>query len=47
LYREGQGKFFLPRRGQGIMQIQHISSDYTMKEQKSDVLLLDPYGAAT
>jgi hypothetical protein len=28
------------------MQIQHISSDYTIKEQKSYVLLLDPYGAA-
>jgi hypothetical protein len=29
------------------MQIQHISSDYTMKEQKSDVLPLDPYGVVT
>jgi hypothetical protein len=29
------------------MQIQHISNDYTMKEQKLDVLLLDPYGTAT
>jgi hypothetical protein len=37
----------LARRGQGIMQIQHISNDYTIKEHKSYVLLLDSYGAAT
>jgi hypothetical protein len=29
------------------MQIQHISSDYTIKEHKSYVFLLDSYGAAT
>jgi hypothetical protein len=28
LYHEGHGKFLLARRGQGIMQIQHISSEY-------------------
>jgi len=32
LYHEGQCKFLLARRGQGIMQIQHISSEYSMKE---------------
>jgi hypothetical protein len=47
LYHEGQDKFLLARKGQGIMRIQDISSDYTIKEQKSYVLLLDPYGAAT
>jgi hypothetical protein len=28
------------------MQIQHISSDYTIKEQKSYVVLLDSNGVA-
>jgi hypothetical protein len=35
LYHEGQGKFLLARRGQGILQIQHISSEYTITTHNS------------
>jgi hypothetical protein len=28
LYHEGQSKFLLARKGQGILQFQHISSNY-------------------
>jgi hypothetical protein len=37
----------LAPRGQGIKQIQHISSEYIIKAHNSYDLLLDSYGAAT
>jgi hypothetical protein len=39
--------FYLHVEGQGIKQIQHISSEYIIKAQNSYDLLLDSYGAAT
>jgi hypothetical protein len=35
----------LVRRGQGLYQIQHISSEYTIKAHNSYDLLLDSYDA--
>jgi hypothetical protein len=37
----------LARRGQGINQIQHISSKYIIKAHNSYDLLLDSYGTGT